>query len=111
MGVVERKTRERKALREEILDAARQIFVTEGYDGVSMRRVAEKIEYSPTTIYLYFKDKSDLMYEICQETFAKLRRSLEAIQQEGGDPPSKRFSKRVATHSRSCDGGSAPMST
>ena len=89
MGVAERKTRERKALREEILDAARQIFVTEGYDGVSMRRVAEKIEYSPTTIYLYFKDKSDLMYEICQETFAKLRRSLEAIQQEGGDPLSQ----------------------
>lgn len=86
MGVTERKIRERKALRAEILDAARQIFVTEGYDGVSMRRVAEKIEYSPTTIYLYFKDKSDLMYEICQETFAKLRKSLEAIQQEGGDP-------------------------
>ena len=68
------------------MDAARQIFVSEGYEGVSMRRVAEKIEYSPTTIYLHFKDKSDLMFEICEETFAKLRKVLEAMQKEGGDP-------------------------
>jgi AcrR family transcriptional regulator len=86
MGVRERKVREKKALRGEILDAAREIFVKEGYDGVSMRAVAEKIEYSPTTIYLYFTDKSDLMFEICQETFAKLRKQLEFMRQQKGDP-------------------------
>jgi AcrR family transcriptional regulator len=86
VGVAERKARAKKALREEILDAAREMFVNEGYDGVSMRRLAEKIEYSPTTIYLYFKDKSDLLFEICQETFAKLRHQLELLQQQDGDP-------------------------
>jgi AcrR family transcriptional regulator len=86
VGVTERKAREKQALRAEILDAARKIFVTEGYEGVSMRRVAEQIEYSPTTIYLYFKDKSDLMFEICQETFAKLRKQLEGLVKKDGDP-------------------------
>ena len=57
MGVTERRERERQAVRQEILDAARALFIEEGYEKTSMRKIAEKIEYSPTTIYLYFKDK------------------------------------------------------
>jgi AcrR family transcriptional regulator len=86
VGVKERRTRQKQTLRREILHAARDLFVEEGYDNVSMRRVADKIEYSPTTIYLYFKDKSDLMYEICEETFANLRKRLEAMREQDGDP-------------------------
>ena len=52
LGIVERKEREKSETREKILDAARELFVTEGYDGVSMRKVAQKIEYSPTAIYV-----------------------------------------------------------
>ncbi|MFY9557374.1 MAG: TetR/AcrR family transcriptional regulator, partial [Blastocatellia bacterium] len=75
-----------EALRQDILDAARELFVNEGYENVSMRRVAEKIEYSPTTIYLYFEDKASLLYAICEETFAKLTKRMEAITKEGDDP-------------------------
>ena len=65
MGVKERP-------RDKILDAARELFISEGYEGVSMRQVAEKIEYSPTAIYLHFDDKEDLFHELCHEDFARL---------------------------------------
>jgi AcrR family transcriptional regulator len=78
MGIAERRTRHKASLRNEILDAARALFVEEGYEGVSMRKVAQRIEYSPTTIYLHFKDKGELFQAICDEMFAKLSRKLEA---------------------------------
>ena len=56
MGIKERRAREKEQLRRQILSAARELFVNEGYENVSMRKIANKIEYSPTTIYLYFKD-------------------------------------------------------
>lgn len=79
MGVRERREREKEALRQEILDAARELFVAEGYENVSMRKIADRIEYSPTTIYLYFKDKAEILREICDETFAKMIAKLEEI--------------------------------
>jgi AcrR family transcriptional regulator len=72
MGVKERRARERSETRDKILDAARELFVTEGYEGVSMRRVAEKIEYSPTAIYVHFADKQELFHELCQRDYARL---------------------------------------
>jgi AcrR family transcriptional regulator len=72
MGVRERRAREKSETRDKILDAARELFVTEGYDGVSMRRVAEKIEYSPTAIYVHFADKNELFHELCKQDFARL---------------------------------------
>src|SRR3977135_3730898 len=86
MGTQQRRAREKEALRQEILDAARELFVKEGYENVSMRRVAEKIEYSPTTIYLYFEDKASLLYAICEETFAKLAKRMERIARDSGEP-------------------------
>ena len=86
MGVQERRAREKKELRQEILDAARDLFVREGFENVSMRKIAEKIEYSPTTIYLYFKDKADLLDCICEETFSRLVRKQTAIDQAVADP-------------------------
>jgi AcrR family transcriptional regulator len=72
MGVKERREREKSETRDKILDAARELFVTEGYDGVSMRRVAEKIEYSPTAIYVHFADKNELFHELCHQDYARL---------------------------------------
>lgn len=86
MGVKERKARQKKFLRQEILDAASELFVKEGFENVSMRRIAEKIEYSPTTIYLYFRDKAELLEQVCQETFARLSHVLTRIQELPGDP-------------------------
>ena len=76
MGTAERRDREKKQLRREILSAARELFAREGYENLSMRRIAQKIEYSPTTIYLYFKDKDELIGEVCQETFVLLTKKL-----------------------------------
>lgn len=87
MGTAERRARQKASLRGEILDAARRMFAEEGYQQVSMRRLAERIEYSPTTIYLYFEDKDDLFRAVCEETFGKLVRRLEKHrQQHQGDP-------------------------
>jgi AcrR family transcriptional regulator len=72
MGITERRERERVEVRRKILDAARDLFATEGYDKVTMRRIADAIEYSPTTIYNHFEDKDDLVDCLCQEDFGQL---------------------------------------
>jgi len=72
MGIRARKERHKEELRQQILEAAGELFAKEGYESVSMRKVARKIEYSPTTIYLYFKDKNDLLRNICDQMFQKL---------------------------------------
>jgi AcrR family transcriptional regulator len=72
MGTRERREREREEIRTLILDAAREMFAAEGYDAVTMRRIAERIEYSPTAIYFHFKDKEALIHELCDTDFAQL---------------------------------------
>jgi AcrR family transcriptional regulator len=86
MGVKERRARQKKFLRQEILDAASELFVRDGYENVSMRRIANKIEYSPTTIYIYFKDKAELLDQVCKETFGRLVQRLSKIMEQPGDP-------------------------
>lgn len=86
MGVKERRTRQKESLRHEILEAAGELFAREGYENVSMRKIAEKIEYSPTTIYLYFRDKADLLEQICDETFARLIQRIDAAKVLTSDP-------------------------
>ena len=76
MGVKERREREKSETRDKILDAARELFVSEGFEGVSMRRVAEKIEYSPTAIYVHFADKEELFHELCRQDFARLQEAV-----------------------------------
>jgi AcrR family transcriptional regulator len=77
MGSTERREREREEVRRKILDAARDLFVAEGYDRVTMRRIAEAIEYSPTAIYLHFEDKDDLVLALCREDFGRLLAAME----------------------------------
>jgi AcrR family transcriptional regulator len=83
MGSVERREREREEMRQRILDAARELFAAEGYDHVTMRRIADAIEYSPTTIYNHFEDKDDLVRSLCEEDFARLLGYM-----QGQRPPS-----------------------
>ncbi|HTD61922.1 MAG TPA: helix-turn-helix domain-containing protein, partial [Gemmatimonadaceae bacterium] len=61
----DRREREKIAIRTKILDAARELFAEHGYDAVTMRTIAEKIEYTPTAIYYHFKDKDALIRELC----------------------------------------------
>src|SRR5438132_13269991 len=86
MGIKERQVRDREAVRRAILDAARTLFVKEGYEHVSIRKIAERIEYAPGTIYLYFHDKAEILDRICEETFSKLAQRMHAINQDPADP-------------------------
>lgn len=72
MGISERKEREKAEMRERILDAAMKMFLEEGYAKTSIRNIADAIEYSPGTIYLYFKDKDELLYEVQGQAYLKL---------------------------------------
>lgn len=72
MGVKERQEREREAVARAILDAARDLFVAEGYRNVSIRKIAERIEYSPASIYSYFPSKDDIFFSLAEEGFRVL---------------------------------------
>lgn len=85
MGITERREREREEVRRKILDAAHDLFMREGYENVTMRRIADAIEYSPTTIYHHFEDKDDLVKALCQEDFAALLGAFES-QPRPADP-------------------------
>ena len=80
MGIKERQQREREAVRHAILSAARELFVSEGYRNVSMRKLAERIEYSPAAIYGYFPNKDSIFFALAEEGFRLLAdRVLRAV--------------------------------
>jgi AcrR family transcriptional regulator len=72
VGVKERQERDREAVSRSILDAARDLFVAEGYQNVSIRKIAERIEYSPAAIYGYFGSKDDIFFALAEEGFRLL---------------------------------------
>jgi len=69
MGTKERHERDRHRIRQGILDAARELFIAEGYEHVSMRKIADRIEYSPAAIYSYFPRKDDIFFALAAEGF------------------------------------------
>lgn len=71
-----RRERERSELKERILSTARDMFVHDGYEAVTLRRIAQAIEYSPAALYQYFKDKQDLVMTIIREDYLDLRDAL-----------------------------------
>jgi len=79
MGSKERQQRERDEVRAKILDAARELFAAEGIEAVSMRKIADAVEYSPTIIYQYFADKDALLRELCAEDFGALAQTFGEI--------------------------------
>jgi AcrR family transcriptional regulator len=86
MGIPERKKRAREDLRQKILETAEALFVKEGYESVSMRKIARQIEYSPTTIYHYFKDKGELFFFLLESYHGQLLSRMEAIYLRENDP-------------------------
>jgi AcrR family transcriptional regulator len=78
MGTAERIERERLEKRARILDAARELFVERGVEAVTLREIAQRIEYSTTAIYVHFKDKAALVEAMVQDDFAAFAANLEA---------------------------------
>ena len=85
MGTKERQDRERQAVTAAILDAARELFLVEGYANVSIRKIAERIEYSPAAIYSYYASKDDIFLALANEGFHRLAAKVRAAMVTG-DP-------------------------
>jgi AcrR family transcriptional regulator len=98
MGITERKERERQEMRERIIDASMTMFVEEGYEKTSIRNIADKIEYSPATIYLYYKDKDELLYDVQGRAFEKLQQVF--LEKVTSKSPWKRLEQLCETYVR-----------
>jgi AcrR family transcriptional regulator len=77
MGIAERREREREQVRTRIVEAARDLLSEDGLAALSMRAIAERIEYSPATIYLYFRDKNDLIRDVVHAGFQRMGEYVE----------------------------------
>ena len=86
MGILERKERDKQEMRLMILEAAKEVFVSEGFEKASIRAIAERIEYSPATIYLYFKDKNELLFAVHELGFDKLLEEMGSAIEGISDP-------------------------
>jgi AcrR family transcriptional regulator len=86
MRAREKRHRYKEEFRREILHIARELFINDGYEKFSMRKLAEKIDYSPTTIYFYFRDKDDLLFAICEEVAEQFFANLNHIRANYTDP-------------------------
>ena len=71
-----RRDRERAETRRLILEAARRLFVRDGYEGTTMRGIAAEIGYTATAIYHHFKDKDALVAELATMDFHALSHAL-----------------------------------
>ncbi len=86
MGFKERRQKHKDEFKAEILEAALNLFSQEGYANFSMRKLAARIEHSPTTIYNYFRDKDDLLFQICENHYAHLLENMRKIRKRGMPP-------------------------
>jgi AcrR family transcriptional regulator len=86
MGIKERRQRQRQGLRSSILAAAREIASSEGWRYVTIRKIAERIEYSPPVIYEYFDSKEDLLLELVRMGYAKQLEAAESARDASDDP-------------------------
>lgn len=85
-GSQRRRAQEREALRRLILTAAEALFLELGYEGFSMRLLAERIGYSATTLYLYFEDKDALLFTVVDEGFEAFGRALQEAASSVSEP-------------------------
>lgn len=74
----ERREQERQDVRQRILQASSELFLQHGYAHFSLRQVAETIGYSPGTIYLYFKDKDEMLFTLMNDGAAEFHRMMQA---------------------------------
>lgn len=80
MGISERKEREKSEMRELVLQTALKLFIDKGYENVSIRKIADVIEYSPGTLYLYFRDKDEILFELHNQGFTEFYKYQMSVQ-------------------------------
>ncbi len=77
MGIKERREREKQVTRQSILTAAHQIARQEGWPALTIRKVADEIEYSTPMIYEYFANKEEILLELMREGYQQLIASMQ----------------------------------
>jgi len=79
----------RESLRDRIRDTARELFAREGYESVSMRRIGAEVGCSAMAMYRHYANKEELLLSICEETFSRMIRLLDATREKPGTPLEK----------------------
>src|SRR5258708_7328618 len=97
VGIKQRREREREATQQAILQAALEIAAEEGWQAVTIRRVAERIEYSPSAIYKYFEDKEDILRTLLLQEFQQMVVVLERVATQE-HRPSERLQQMAAVY-------------
>lgn len=86
MGITERRQQEKEAIRKKIIDAASDILVKEGYENLSIRKIANKIEYSPGIIYHYFKDKAEIVAFVVEQGYGNILKRISTVPLDAENP-------------------------
>lgn len=86
MGIAERKLRQKEEFRASILEAAWLQVLTDGWQSLSIRKIADAIEYSIPVIYNYFENKEAILLEFTREGFQKLADVLQQVKGQHSDP-------------------------
>jgi len=98
MSIEERKQREKAALQHRIIQAASELISARGHENVSIRQIAEAIEYSPRTIYLYFRDKEHLLQEVVEAGFKRTLELRSREPEQAPATPSVMLRQRIEAH-------------
>jgi AcrR family transcriptional regulator len=77
VGSSQRKERQKAQLQQQILDAAKEITIRDGFAALTMRKIAEAIEYAPGTIYLYFESRDEIAIQLCRQGYRELFECLQ----------------------------------
>jgi len=102
MSIEKRKIEESACLKGKILEAALRIFTEEGYDRVSMRKIASLIDYSATTIYRFFRNKEDLLRNIMANTYRILAARFEEVKERKGEDSLDTLKKLIWEYTAFC---------
>jgi AcrR family transcriptional regulator len=86
MGLTERRFAEKEQLRQKIFDGASRLIIKDGFEKLSIRRLAQEIEYSPAVIYNYFKNKDDIIQAITTSNYEKIRDEIQKINLDAMEP-------------------------
>lgn len=86
MGITERRLRDKEKLKSAILDTAWQMVKDEGWQSLSIRKIADAIEYSVPVIYDHFENKEAILFEFGKEGFRMLAKKIQAAKEKNADP-------------------------
>jgi AcrR family transcriptional regulator len=79
MSIAERKIKEKEELKALILRAAKKLFVEQGVEQTTIRKIASEIDYSVGTVYVYYKEKNDILYDLHTQGFKQLGSEMRVL--------------------------------